>query len=249
MRSADPRLARKIQPPAEGRQTKDFALTRDGVPPRPIRRRIGHCGTRSFKGEAPFDIPPRGHAIVKLVVGLGNPGSGYARSRHNAGFWVVDCLARRHDLRFSEREYRSETARGMVAGERVVLLKPQTYMNRSGEAVGRARRDLRLEPPDILVVYDDADLPLGRIRVKSRGGAGGHHGVESIIECLGGKDFPRVRLGIGRPGAGHVPVDYLLERLEPEEKASLVEAVERAADATEVWLREGAGAAMNRFNA
>ena len=185
---------------------------------------------------------------MKLVVGLGNPGSKYARSRHNAGFWVLDRVAARHGLRFSERDYKSQIARGSIDGERVVLLKPQTYMNLSGEAVGRARRDLRLDPAQVLVVYDEADLPLGRIRVREGGGSGGHNGMESVIGALGGKGFPRVRIGIGRPGTGKIPIDYLLEGLHPEERKELDDAIERAADAVETVLTEGVRAAMNRFN-
>jgi PTH1 family peptidyl-tRNA hydrolase len=186
---------------------------------------------------------------VKLVVGLGNPGSSYARSRHNAGFWVVERLAERHGLRFSSRAYEAEVARGRIGDASVVLLKPRTYMNLSGRAVGRARRDLGLEPGEILVVYDDADLPLGRIRVRRSGSAGGHHGVESVIEGLGSRDFPRVRVGIGRPGSGRVPAEYLLERLSPEELEAFRDAIERAADAVETCVGEGIEAAMNRFNA
>ena len=185
---------------------------------------------------------------MKIVVGLGNPGSKYARSRHNAGFRALDRLAGRHGLRFGEREYKSLVARGSIGGERVVLVKPQTYMNLSGEAVGRARRALRLEPPDVLVIYDEADLPLGRIRIRESGGAGGHNGVASIIAALGGKGFPRVRIGIGRPGVGKLPTDYLLDALEPDEVPAFDEAVERAADAVEAILGEGLRVAMNRFN-
>lgn len=186
---------------------------------------------------------------MRVVVGLGNPGSSYARTRHNAGFWVVDRLVERHRLRFSEKEYRSHLARGRIGEDEVVVLKPQTFMNVSGEAVGRARRDLGLDPDDFVVVYDDLDLGLGRIRIRAEGGAGGHRGVESIIEALGAKRFPRVRVGIGRPPAGVDPVGYVLEPPPPEDLAILHEAVERAAEAVEILLDQGVLAAMNRFNA
>jgi PTH1 family peptidyl-tRNA hydrolase len=185
---------------------------------------------------------------VKLIVGLGNPGSSYAGTRHNVGFWVIDRLAGRHGVPVSARDYRSRVGRGVIDGQRVTLLKPQTYMNLSGEAVGRARRDLRLDPPDVLVVYDEVDLPPGRIRVRADGGAAGHRGVSSIIEALGGKDFARIRVGIGRPGAAKVSPDYVTGKPTAEERQVLEEAVERAADAVEVWLREGVHEAMNRFN-
>jgi PTH1 family peptidyl-tRNA hydrolase len=186
---------------------------------------------------------------MKVIVGLGNPGGSYARSRHNVGFWVVDRLAEHHRLRFSRREYKSQVAEGRVGEERVMLMKPQTYMNLSGEALQRARRALRLEPERFLVVYDDLDLSVGRLRVARSGGAGGHHGVESIIEALGSKEFSRIRVGIGRPGSREANVDYLLDSLSPEEASTLSESVARAADAAEVVVREGIAAAMNRFNA
>ena len=186
---------------------------------------------------------------MRVVVGLGNPGSSYARTRHNAGFWVVDRLAERHRLRFSEKDYRSHVARGKIGATDVVVLKPQTFMNASGEAVSRARRDLRLGPEDFVVVYDDLDLGLARVRVRPDGGAGGHRGVESVIESLGGKQFPRIRVGIGRPPGGADPVGYVLEPPSPGEAAILREAVERAADAVEILLGDGVPAAMNRFNA
>jgi PTH1 family peptidyl-tRNA hydrolase len=183
---------------------------------------------------------------MKVVVGLGNPGSSYARSRHNVGFWVVDRLAERHGMRFSKREYKSQMAKGTIGSENVVLLKPQTFMNASGEAVGRARRDLRLDPQEFVIVYDDLDLPVGKVRVKANSGAGGHHGVESIIEALGSKSFPRVRIGIGRPAGD--PIGYLLDPTPGEDFRLLRASVDQAADAVETVLDRGTGAAMNRFN-
>lgn len=184
---------------------------------------------------------------MKVIVGLGNPGPSYARTRHNVGFWVIDRVAERHRMRFSGREYKSRAARGRIGEEGVLLLKPETFMNASGEAVGRARRALRLDPQSFVVVYDDLDLALGRVRVRANSGAGGHHGVESVIEALGSKAFPRVRVGVGRPG-GQDPIDYLLEPPAAEESAVLRDSVELAADAVETILREGLVQAMNRFN-
>ena len=185
---------------------------------------------------------------MKVIVGLGNPGGSYSRSRHNVGFRVVDELAGRHGMRFSRREYRSQVADGRIADEPVLLMKPQTYMNLSGDAVQRARRDLRLEPNEFLVVYDDLDLAAGRLRVGASGGAGGHHGVESIIEALGSKGFSRIRIGIGRPGSKDANVDYLLDSMTQEEAEALAGSVARAADAVEVALRDGVASAMSRFN-
>ena len=180
-------------------------------------------------------------------MGLGNPGATYARTRHNVGFWVVEELAERHGLRFTGRDYKSHVATGRIGEEDVVLLKPQTFMNVSGDAVGRARRDLGLEPAEIVVVYDDLDLPVGRIRVRASAGAGGHHGVESVIEVLGSRDFPRVRIGIGKPEVGET-VDYVLSPPAAQESEILEASVERAADAVEVVLGEGVARAMSRFN-
>jgi PTH1 family peptidyl-tRNA hydrolase len=185
---------------------------------------------------------------MNVIVGLGNPGGSYSRSRHNVGFRVVDELAERHGMRFSRREYKSQVADGRIGEEPVLLMKPQTYMNLSGDAVQRARRDLRLEPNEFLVVYDDLDLAVGRLRVGASGGAGGHHGVESIIEALGSKGFPRIRIGIGRPGSKDANVDYLLDSMTQEEAEALAGSVARAADAVEVALRDGVASAMSRFN-
>jgi peptidyl-tRNA hydrolase, PTH1 family len=185
---------------------------------------------------------------MKVIVGLGNPGGSYARSRHNVGFRVVDTLAERHRMRFARREFKSQVAEGKIGDDDVLLMKPQTYMNLSGDAVGRARRELRLEPSEFLVVYDDLDLAIGRVRVRPSGSAGGHHGVESIIEALGSKDFPRIRIGIGRPGSKNANVDYLLDSMTKEEADTLTGGVDRATEAAEVVVREGVAAAMSRYN-
>jgi PTH1 family peptidyl-tRNA hydrolase len=185
---------------------------------------------------------------TNVVVGLGNPGFSYARSRHNVGFRVADLLAERHGMRFSGRQYKSQVAEGRIAGGDVLLMKPQTYMNLSGEAVGRARRALGLDPQQFIVVYDDLDLPVGRVRVREGGSAGGHHGVESIIEALGSKAFARVRIGIGRPPSKSGNVDYLLDTMTRDETETLADSVGRSADAVETMLAEGVLTAMNRFN-
>src|SRR6185295_13736415 len=147
---------------------------------------------------------------MKLVVGLGNPGARYRRTRHNLGFGVVDRLAERWGVTIAGRRHEAETASATFAGERTILAKPLTFMNLSGEAVGKLRRLHRLEPAAILAVYDELDLPAGRVRVRGAGGAGGHRGVASMIEALG-TGFPRVRIGIGRPPGGSDPTAYVLE--------------------------------------
>ena len=185
---------------------------------------------------------------MKLVVGLGNPGPEYARTRHNVGFWVVDRVAARRGLALAERAYRSAVGRGTVGDEPYVLLEPQTFMNRSGAAVRSAADDLGVAPEEILVAYDDLDLPVGRLRLRSAGGAGGHRGVASITEALGTKEFPRLRVGIGRPETGGDVVEWVLEAPSASETEALASAVEIAADAVECWLVEGLSSAMNRYN-
>lgn len=151
-------------------------------------------------------------------------------------------------MRFSGRQHKSQVAEGRIGGANVLLMKPQTYMNLSGEAVGRARRALGLDPQQFIVVYDDLDLPVGRVRVREGGSSGGHHGVESIIEAVGSKSFSRVRIGIGRPASKSGNVDYLLDAMTREEAETLADSVTRGADAVETMLAEGVLAAMNRFN-
>lgn len=183
-----------------------------------------------------------------LVVGLGNPGQTYAAHRHNVGFRVVDALARRHGLAFTHRRGLARVAEGTIAGRRVILAKPQTFMNASGKSVARLSRAPNIPPERILVVYDDLDLPLGRLRLRAEGSSGGHRGLRSIIDALGTQQFARVRVGIDRPPGHMDPVDYVLEPFAARERPLLDDALARAADAVECWLHEGILAAMDRFN-
>lgn len=191
---------------------------------------------------------------LTLVVGLGNPGPEYAATRHNVGFRCVAVLARRHRLGFSHRLAHSRVAEGTIGQHRVVLARPHTFMNRSGDAVAGLLRHYRLDPAHLLVVHDDLDLPLGRLRLRPEGSAGGHQGLRSIIERLRTAAVPRLRLGIGRPGEDatrrgqEAVVDYVLASFRPDELPVLEEMVERAADAVTCLLEEGMAAAMNRFN-
>jgi PTH1 family peptidyl-tRNA hydrolase len=184
-----------------------------------------------------------------LVVGLGNPGDEYAAHRHNVGFRVVDALARAHGLEFSrKKEARARVAEGQIGGRPVILAKPQTFMNLSGQTVGRLSRMHGISPESILVVYDDLDLPLGRLRLRPDGGSGGHKGMRSIIESLGTQSFPRLRVGIDRPPARMDPADYVLHPFDSEQKSLLAGVVERAVAAVELWLAVGILAAMDEFN-
>ncbi len=186
--------------------------------------------------------------MVRLIVGLGNPGPEYARTRHNAGFWVLDELARRYGVVIGKRAFSSLAGEALVGGERVFLLKPQTYMNRSGEAVQAAWRYHRLEPSQLLVVCDDLDMALGKVRLRPQGSSGGHRGLQSIADHLGTTEYPRLKIGIGRPEARDDVVDYVLGSVSGDEREALAQAVARAADAVEAVLADGVEAAMNRFN-
>ena len=182
---------------------------------------------------------------MKVIVGLGNPGRQYAHTRHNVGFDVLDIFARRRKVRVLGRQHRALVGRFEQAGEEVLLVKPQTFMNESGAAVGAIVRKHRLEPGDILVVYDDIDLPLGRLRIRMRGSSGGHKGMNSIIHSLGSSDFPRIRIGIGRQGDA---IDHVLSRFNRRERETIDPALESAADALDEILNEGIEAAMNEYN-
>lgn len=186
---------------------------------------------------------------TSLIVGLGNPGTKYARHRHNIGFRVVEALARTHGLGFSrDKRAQAHVAEGEIEGQKVLLVKPQTFMNRSGRSVGRLVRAHNTPLERMLVIYDDLDLPLGRLRLRPEGGTGGHKGMASISEVLGSQAFARLRVGIDRPPGHMDPADYVLEPFDPEENPIVSDVVARAAEAAECWLTEGITAAMDRYN-
>ncbi|MBC7254226.1 MAG: aminoacyl-tRNA hydrolase [Actinobacteria bacterium] len=183
-----------------------------------------------------------------LVLGLGNPGEHYRWTRHNAGFWAVEMLARDHGASFRRgRGY--DLAEVDFYTERVFLARPLTYMNLSGKAARRLRRKLRVEPQNILVIHDDIDLRPGTIRIRMGGSSGGHLGVQSVIDHLGTRDFPRVRVGVGRPPEGMDPADYVLAEMKGEELEEFLSWCERAAEAAEAVIMDGLDTAMNIFNA
>lgn len=187
---------------------------------------------------------------MKLVAGLGNPGKQYAHTRHNVGFEVVDELAGRAGVDFRKGWLSpAQTAKIKMedAGE-LLLAKPQTFMNRSGNAIAPLLRKKGLDPSDLIVVVDDADLELGRLRIRKKGSAGGHNGLKSVIQELGTGEFVRIRVGIGRR-TGADMTDHVLTRFGADERRTMREAVTRAADAVMCLVRDGADAAMNRFNA
>ncbi len=182
---------------------------------------------------------------LKMICGLGNPGRQYAHTRHNIGFDVLDLFARRNHVKILSRQAHALTTTLEVAGEQVMLVKPQTYMNLSGESVAYLARQRKIKPHDIIVVGDDLDLPLGKIRIRGSGSAGGHKGLSSIIGRLASSEFVRVRVGIGRSGEA---VDHVLSRFNRRERDVVDDAIVNAADALEAILEDGLEAAMNRFN-
>lgn len=184
-----------------------------------------------------------------LIVGLGNPGEKYARTRHNIGFECLDTLAERHGLEFRGKRANSLIAEGNIQGQRVALAKPQTFMNLSGQAVSALRSWYKIEPGrELLVIYDDLDLPFAKLRLRERGSAGTHNGMRSIVGQLGGSDFPRLRVGIGQPPGKMDPAAYVLARFGKEEEPELPALRDTVADTVELILREGFVAAMNRYN-
>lgn len=186
---------------------------------------------------------------MMLVAGLGNPGPEYVASRHNAGFMVLDRLAAQLGVAVTRRLQRSLVGQAALAGQKLILAKPQTYMNLSGEAVAGLLRWYRLTPAQLLVVSDDLDLPTGQLRLRKTGGHGGHNGLRSIIEQLGCRDFARLRIGIGRP-VDYPPeaVDWVLGKFSPAELELIKPALEEAAGAVITAAGEGLDAAMNRYN-
>lgn len=186
---------------------------------------------------------------MKIIVGLGNPGKEYERTVHNVGFRVVDWLAgyglRVTGLKF-EKKFNTEIAEGELNGEKVLLVKPQTFMNRSGEAVSAVINFYKVDLSDLIVVHDDTDLPLGRIKIQNGGGSAGHHGIESIVKCIGGRDFARIRVGIriGKDKAGA----FVLTSFGEKEQRLLEEMIEKAAETVKMILEKGIIPTMNRYN-
>ena len=193
---------------------------------------------------------------MKLIVGLGNPGREYAHNRHNIGFMCLNHLAREHGIQLDKKQGQARTGSGNIAGNKVVLARPQTYMNLSGESVSRLARKLKLKSEDLLVIHDDLDLPLGKIRLRRGGSSGGHKGINSIISCLGSQDFYRMRVGIGRPdtvngslkdGEAEI-IDYVLSDFTSDEKKIITKVIAEVTEAILCLLNEGLTAAMNKYN-
>jgi PTH1 family peptidyl-tRNA hydrolase len=184
---------------------------------------------------------------VKLIVGLGNPGPRYAHNRHNVGYQCVERLSQQHDLPSGKIMFKAFVTSGRIAGIKTVLARPLTFMNLSGQAVRPLLRWYRIALADLLVIYDDLDLPLGKIRLRQQGGSAGHKGMGSIIEALGTEAFPRLRVGIGRPAHGDPP-DHVLSDFTPDEWIVMDAALEQAVAAVETFISSGIRIAMNSYN-
>ena len=185
---------------------------------------------------------------MKLVAGLGNPGDKYRGTRHNVGFDVADVIAKRHGLKFETAPVEALQARWRRADGDVLLVKPLTFMNLSGQAVGELLRYFRVELAEVLIVTDDVNLPIGRLRARPGGTEGGHNGLKSITQHLGTIDYARLRIGVGRGDTRRDLADHVTARFEPDEQGAIEESIERAADAVEMWIGEGLLKVMNAFN-
>jgi len=192
---------------------------------------------------------------MKLIVGLGNPGRGYAHNRHNIGFVCLNHFARKQGIRFDRKQGKARIGTGEVAGSKVLLARPQTYMNLSGQSVSRLMKKFNINLNDLLIIHDDLDLSLGKIRLRHGSSSGGHKGIDSIISSLGSQDFTRLRVGIGRPTTEGLAetseadiIAYVLSNFTPEEKQIIVQVIPRASEAIYCLLSQGLVVAMNKYN-
>ena len=187
-------------------------------------------------------------AVDWLVVGLGNPGQKYEHTRHNMGFLTVDLMAEKQGVKLNKVKFKSAYNIMNFAGCKCLVMKPQTYMNLSGEAVREAAQFYKISPQRVLVIYDDVSLPVGKLRVRPSGSAGGHNGIKNIIAHLGTQEFPRIKIGTGAPGEGGDMIDWVIGVPSQAERKILVESFERAVEAAECIISDGCQKAMNRFN-
>jgi PTH1 family peptidyl-tRNA hydrolase len=189
---------------------------------------------------------------MKLIVGLGNPGEKYAKNRHNLGFMCLDALAKKHAIKFDKKQGQARTATTEIGGETVVLARSQTYMNESGQAVRWLVQRYNLEPADVIVIHDDMDLPLGKIRIRQGGSAAGHNGIKSIINQTGDPDFIRIRVGIGHPdeytGSENAVISFVLNNFKKDEQKVIGETIPKVSEAVESIITDGLNAAMNKYN-
>lgn len=185
---------------------------------------------------------------MKIIVGLGNPGNEYAKTRHNVGFMMVDALADHLNISLWKDKFNAKIAEGRIGTEKILLVKPQTYMNNSGEAVGPLMRWYKVAPEDIFVAHDDMDIPAGTIRIRKKGSSGGHNGIKSLIAHIGSENFARIRLGIGRPLAGWTVVNHVLAPFPAEDKVEVDKAIKYLIPAIECMVTDSVDKAMNKYN-
>lgn len=183
-----------------------------------------------------------------IIAGLGNPSKEYEKTRHNAGFDAVDVLAEKLGVQIEEKKHRALCARGVIGGERVLLMKPQTFMNLSGESIRDAADFYKVDPEHIIILYDDISLDVGQLRIRTKGSAGGHNGIKSIIAHLGSQEFPRIKIGVGAKPDRMDLADYVLGRFSQTDRTVMEDAFQEAADGAQMLILEGAEAAMNRYN-
>jgi PTH1 family peptidyl-tRNA hydrolase len=186
--------------------------------------------------------------MPKLIVGLGNPGAKYANTRHNVGWMALNAFARNHGVSIDRNGYQGLYGEMRWEGEKVILLEPMTFMNLSGRSLAPAAHFYKVDPADILVVYDDLDIAPGKLRLREKGSAGGHNGMKSIIQELGTQEFPRLRIGIGRPAPGWQVIDWVLAPFGADDAATIAQVLPRAVEAMEAFLSEGTLKAMTKFN-
>lgn len=187
--------------------------------------------------------------MMYLIAGLGNPTREYEKTRHNVGFSVIDVLADKYNIDVSDRKHKALCGRGVIEGEKVLLLKPQTFMNLSGESIREAVDYYKIDPEDIIVIYDDISLEPGQLRIRLKGSAGGHNGIKNIIAHLGTQEFPRIKVGVGAKPPKMDLADYVLSRFGAEEQKIMDEAFGEAAEAAVMMMTTGAERAMNHYNA
>jgi peptidyl-tRNA hydrolase, PTH1 family len=192
----------------------------------------------------PKEVGPR----MKLIVGLGNPGKQYDQTRHNIGFEVIDALSNKFSIPLNQSKFKGLYGIGFCSGEKVILLKPLTYMNLSGESIRAVMDYYDIDIEDLIVIYDDLDLPIGKIRLRQKGSPGGHNGIKSTVAHLGTQQFNRIRIGIDRPQPGMSVPDYVLGRFHPDEKAPTEDAVKKSAEACSAWLEKPFLQVMNEYN-
>jgi len=192
--------------------------------------------------------PFEGGKAMKLIAGLGNPGSEYVNTRHNIGFEVVEWFSEKEGISLSRSKYNALYGKGLIQGEEVILVKPLTYMNLSGEAIAPFMHFFKIALEDMMIIYDDMDLAVGKTRLRLKGSAGGHNGMKSIIQHLGTSEFKRIRVGIGRPDGRQSVIDYVLQTFLKDENPIMAEVIEKAAMACRDWFNEPFDKVMNKYN-